>query len=108
MDDLLLRHATPAQLKRWGQKSQQVQMINRIMQEPPQYRPSNDFVGYIFVGSFQCGQPVEHQFQFYDTGGRYDSLSAVIDGVKQDKSAGWYHWGEIMAAKMPRRIISEL
>lgn len=105
MDNYLLKHATHDQLSRLGKKSQEMQMIKRMMSEPPLYRPSPMFCGFIIACSFQCEKPVEKKILLFN-GGRYDSFKAIIDGQQQTGLGGWYRWGEVMAEKMPRRILA--
>jgi len=106
MNEYLLKKATPEQLAHYGRQSQRVQAIKRLMSEPPLYRPVRNFYGYILAVSFQLNNPVETEIQLFNTG-RCDSFRAIINGKKQPGRGGWYHYGNVLAESMPRRIIQE-
>ena len=106
MNGFILKKATKEQLSMWGKRSQEVQMIKRMMAEPPLYRPTNSLKGIVYACSFQLQIPVEHKIFLFDTG-REDSFRSIIDDEKQNGRGGWYDYSEKLARMMPRRIIRE-
>jgi len=104
MNEFLLRKATPEQLSAWGKRSQEIQMLDRLMREPPIYRPSTDFIGWITSMSFQLEQPVETKILLFKTN-ITNSYRAIVNGEKQNVRGGWHDWHEHSAKSMPTRIL---
>lgn len=98
------KYATPEQIAQFHEYRNKAREAARIISEPVIYRPDPDVCGFIFAGSFQCGQLIMYEAQLFRAG-RYDSMRGIVNGQKQDGRQGWYAWGNDMAAHMPGRIL---